>query len=198
MIKKWLLTFFCLFHMLALSWWTLPHSFGGMVLSEAKPQTLEYKLFKQLDRLEKTGLPSVFEAYINLTGSQQYWDFFAPNSPRFHQYLSLCPAIAADPEQSNISCQDEPWFSNLPDDAAAFRLLGSDRSRLYRLTENLINLDDANLLTAFAEYYRSRKLTGTNNKAPAYLIAHQFELHPELAGLAKAGYREDKLLITLP
>lgn len=198
MIKKWLLTLFCLFHMLALSWWTLPHGFGAMVLSEAKPQALEYKLFKQLDRLETTGLPSVFEAYINLTGSQQYWDFFAPNSPRFHQYLSLCPAIAAYPEQGNISCQGKPWFSSLPDDAAKFRLFGSDRSRLYRLTENLINLDDSGLLTAFAKYYRSRKLKKADSNVPAYLIAHQFELHPELSDLAKAGYREDKLLLTLP
>ena len=187
---------FCIFHLLAISWWTLPHTFSNLVLAEENPQSYEYKLVKYLSVIDQSWLGSLFNAYIDVTGSQQYWDFFAPHSSRHHQYLSVCSSIAALPDQEIINCKDEPLFSNLSSDFAEFKLNGSNRSRWYRLTENLITLDDPVLLKAFAQYYR--QLKPDNLETSVYLIAHQFELQPELTALPRPGYRSDKLLLSLP
>ena len=65
--KNTLIVVFCVFHMTAIAWWTLPLS-----LNNNNPLT------------------HLLSAYIDLTGNQQYWDFFAPQSPKYHQYLSVC------------------------------------------------------------------------------------------------------------
>ena len=45
-MKKLFIPAFCLLHMIAIFWWTLPHSFGGMVVANAGQATLEATLFK--------------------------------------------------------------------------------------------------------------------------------------------------------
>jgi hypothetical protein len=201
-MKKYLIPVFCLLHMAAIFWWTLPHSFGGMVLTEDDQNTFEAKLFKGMMLDDFAGLSAMLEKYIDVTGSQQYWDFFAPHSPKYHQYLSVCGSVVNDSEQGKIMCKDKPLFSNLDDDlsknAVNFRFFGSDRSRLYRLTENLANLEDPNLLKAFVNYYQSHQYKAASINESAQLVLHQFELHPELKDLPKAGYRMDKVLLALP
>jgi hypothetical protein len=201
-INKYLIISFCLLHMVAISWWTLPHSFGGMVLANANKYSFEAKLYQLISLESYPKLTFLLENYIDVTGSQQYWDFFAPHSPKFHQYLSVCHSVVADPQQGKITCKDKPLFSNLDDDldknSGLFKVFGSDRSRLYRLTENLANLDDLELLKAFASYFQSHQLGKINVSQPAQLVLHQFELHPELKDLPKAGYRMDKVLLALP
>jgi hypothetical protein len=193
---------FCLLHMIAISWWTLPHSFSGMVFANANNSSFEAKLFQIVSLDGYPGVTNLLQKYIDLTGSQQYWDFFAPHSPKFHQYLSVCHSVVADPQQGKITCKDKPLFSNLDDNldknSAMFKVFGSDRSRLYRLTENLANLDDPELLKAFASYFQSHQLGKVNVSQPAQLVLHRFELHPELKDLPKAGYRMDKVLLALP
>jgi hypothetical protein len=188
--------------MAAIFWWTLPHSFGGMVIAEDDQNTFEAKLFKGMMLDGFPGLSAMLKKYIDVTGSQQYWDFFAPHSPKYHQYLSVCGSVINDPEQGKIICKDKPLFSNLEDDfnknTVNFRVFGSDRSRLYRLTENLVNLEDPNLLKAFVSYYQSRQQDEVGFSQPAQLVLHQFELHPELKDLPKVGYRMDKVLLELP
>lgn len=188
--------------MSAILWWTLPHSFGGMVLTEDDQNTFEAKLFKGMMLDGFPGLSAMLKKYIDVTGSQQYWDFFAPHSPKYHQYLSVCGSVINYPEQGKIICKDKPLFSNLEDDfnknTVNFRVFGSDRSRLYRLTENLVNLEDPNLLKAFVSYYQSRQQDEVGFSQPAQLVLHQFELHPELKDLPKVGYRMDKVLLALP
>jgi len=197
-MKKLVIPVFCLFHLIAISWWTLPHSFGNLVLAEGETTTLEYKLFNVFSKMGQSRLANLSEAYIDSTGSQQYWDFFAPHSTRFHQYISVCDDIESLIEQEIISCKDKPLFSNLTDDFAGFKLFGSNRSRYYRLTENLIALNDPALLKAFADYYRQSQQNQPKTSAEVYVIAHQFELHPGLKTLPKPGYRIDKLLISQP
>lgn len=143
---------------------------------------------------DKSWAYSFFKNYINVTGSQQYWVFFAPQSPKFHQYLSVCDSIIAYPEQGKIACKGQALFSNLNDDFETFKRFGSDRSRFYRLTESLDNLEEPLLLEAFTQYYRTHQRSNVSDKAPAQLALHQFELHPGLRDLPKAGYRMDKLL----
>jgi hypothetical protein len=85
-------------------------------------------------------------------------------------------------------------FSNLDEDLNVFKRFGSDRSRLYRLSENLINLDEPLLLQKFTQYYQTHHRKKIAENAPAQLVQHQFELHPELRDLPSSGYRMDKLL----
>lgn len=197
-MKKFLVPAFCILHIVAIFWWTVPHSLGGMVLANTGQGTLEARLFKwmMLDDLPRVN--ALLQQYIDVTGSQQYWDFFAPQSPKFHQYLSVCRSIITYPEQGKIVCKDKPLFSNLDGDldnnSRAFKRFGSDRSRLYRLTENLVNLEAPLLLEAFTQYYQTQHHGKVVGSSPAQLVLHQFELHPELKDLPKTGYRMDKLL----
>ncbi|NOT13408.1 MAG: hypothetical protein HOP23_16535 [Methylococcaceae bacterium] len=192
-MKKLCIPAFCLLHMIAIFWWTLPHSFGAMIVANDKQASLEAKLFNWLILEENSKAYTLLRNYIDVTGSQQYWDFFAPQIPIVHQYLSVCNSIMTYPQQEQIACQGQALFSNLQPDFAMFRRFGSDRSRLYRLTENLIHLDDPLLLETFTNYYRARQ-----QRKAAQLIQHRFELHPELKDLPKAGYQMDKLLWTAP
>lgn len=201
-LKRWLIPLFCLFHMAAITWWTLPHSFGGLVLTEEKSNAFEARLFKGTQLDEYPAIMDFFERYIDVTGSQQYWDFFAPHSPRYHQYLSICQSVLADPEQGRISCTEKPLFTNLDDSVensvAMFKAFGSDRSRLYRLTETLVKLEDTDLQVALTRFYQRRRLDKEEGVKTAHLVLHQFELHPELKDLPKAGYRMDKVLLARP
>ncbi|CAG7855797.1 hypothetical protein MCAMS1_00054 [biofilm metagenome] len=194
-MKKHLLPVFCIFHLCALLWWTIPHSFGNLMLASGMSSTFSRSLMEWATLTDSPNIARIFQFYINVTGSQQYWDFFAPHSVRLHQYLSVCEAITKTPGQEQVNCQGQPLFSNLERDLEHFQRVGGNRSRLYRLTENLIKLEDPKLLLAFTEYYR----TFLHHNVPtAYLIAHKYELHPELRYLPKTGYRWDTLLITNP
>jgi hypothetical protein len=197
-MKKLFIPAFCLLHMATIFWWTLPHSFGGMVMANAGQATLEARLFKWMMLDDNSWTHAFLQRYIDVTGSQQYWDFFAPQSPKFHQYLSVCDSIMAYPEQGKIACKGQALFSNLSDDFETFNCFGSDRSRWYRLTENLVNLENPLLLETFAHYYRTHQRSTVAENTPVQLVLHQFELHPVLKDLPRAGYRMDSLLWVTP
>jgi len=115
-MKKLFIPVFCLLHMAAIFWWTLPHSFGGMVLANAGQASLEARLFKWMMLDNNRWGHAFLQSYIDVTGSQQYWDFFSPQSPKFHQYLSVCGSIIAYPAQGIIACKGQALFSNLKND----------------------------------------------------------------------------------
>ena len=75
-MKKLIIPAFCLLHMAAIFWWTLPHSFGGMVLANADQASLEARLFKLMMLDNNRWAHAFLQSYIDVTGSQQYWDFF--------------------------------------------------------------------------------------------------------------------------
>ena len=102
-MKKLLIPALCLLHMTAIFWWTLPHGFGGMVVANARQAPLEARLFKWMMLDENSRGHAFLQNFIDMTGSQQYWDFFAPQSPRLHQYLSVCDSIIAYPDQGKIA-----------------------------------------------------------------------------------------------
>lgn len=184
--------------MTAILWWTLPNSFGSLTLVTDQVDSATSKFIKWTMLVDMSTIASLFNQYIDVTGNQQYWDFFAPHSTRYHQYLSVCASIGAESKSEKIICNGQPLFTNLTEDFDTFKVFGSDRSRLYRLTENLIKLDQATLLQAFTRYYRVHPEPDMVAAAKAYLVKHQFELHPELKELPKVGYREDKVLLELP
>jgi len=192
-IKKFFIPVLCLLHMTALFWWTLPHSFQGMIAEDIQQTTIEAKIFKWLGFAENTWPALFLNHYIDITASQQYWDFFAPQSPRFHQYLSVCNAINTDNKSGEISCKGSVLFSNLKSDFDTFKLF-SNSSRYYRLTETLINLNDPELLQAFTKYYQSHPSQGFSNNVSVQLLVHQFEMYPDLKEIPKSGYRIDKIL----
>jgi hypothetical protein len=193
-MRNIVIPFLCLVHMFTLFWWALPHSFGSMFLMENEQKNIETHVFKLITVDEASGLAAFLKSYIDATGSQQYWDFFAPQSPRFHQYLSICNGGIIVPDQENIICAGSLLFSNLGDDYKTFSAFGSNRSRMYRLTENLIKLNEPLLLSAFTSYYRKHANITVADNSKTRLIMHQFELNPNLKELPKYGYRSDKVL----
>ena len=188
--------------MIAISWWSLPHQFAS-VAGGFEERGFDTVLIKIFSLNNNPGIKDLLEHYINLTGSQQYWDFFAPQSPRYHQYLSICTRTQTDPESGKITCSNKPLFSNLDNrlnnEAGYFELFGSGRSRYYRLTENLVKLQDQDLLKRFTAYHRAYSPAAMKDETyPIQLVLHLFELHPELADLSPSGYRMDQILLTLP
>lgn len=196
-MAKLLIPVFCIFHMTAILWWTLPNSFGSLALVTDQEDSAISKFIKWTILADTPTIASLFNQYIDVTGSQQYWDFFAPHSTRYHQYLSVCASLDAESKSEKIICKGQPLFTNLTEDFDSFKVFGSDRSRLYRLTENLIKLDQTSIPQTFTRYYRDHPKSDAAGVDKAYLVRHQFELHPELKELPKVGYREDKVLLEL-
>ena len=192
-IKKIVIPILCLLHMTAIFWWTMPQSFAGIISEDINQTTAEAKLFNWLSFAKNSWLTNLLIHYINATGSQQYWDFFASQNPNFHQYLSVCNSIATDNKSGEISCKGPILFSNLKNNFETFAIF-SHSSRYYRLTESLINLNDPQLLKAFTHYYQTHQAHDFTYNVSVQLIAHQFELYPDLNDLPKAGYRIDKIL----
>lgn len=189
-MKKLLIPTFCLFHMVAIFWWTVPYSIGRMILIDNEHSPIVAKLLKEIMLDDYPNVSALLKKYIDATGSQQYWDFFASPNPRLHQYLSVCGSVIAYPDQGTMACKDKPLFTNLDTN---FERFGSGRSRLYRLTENLTKLEEPVLLEAFTQYYLQHR--GKSADSPsAQLVLHQFELHPGLKDLPRIGYRMDKVI----
>ncbi len=193
-MKKQLIPLLCLFHFFALFWWTVPYSFSDFVAVSNTSNALEANLLHRLKLDEFPKFQTLLQRYIDVSGSQQYWDFFAPHSPKYHQYLSVCTTVISHPEDETIECKGKPAFTNLADNFSRFEHFGSDRSRLYRLTENLAKLEDNQLLHSFTRHYKTAHQSNLHENIQIFLVLHQFELHPELTGLPKAGYRADKIL----
>lgn len=193
-----LIPLLCLFQMLAILWWALPRNF----------ETLEYEndyqhtpIFAWEEPLLNAGKLSpnnpirlLLNHYINLTGSQQYWDFFAPATPKFHQYLSICYDTVNNPRQGNISCTSPALFTNLNLEFKSVSLFNVTDSRLYRLTENLATLNDPQLFQAFTRYYQNQNIT--HQGSSPVLVLHLFELAPGFKDLPSYGYQMDKLLFS--
>lgn len=189
--------FLCLLHMMAISWWSLPRHFEIIRYDQAYDGTplfiWEEPILNAVSLNHVQSLRQGLERYIDITGNQQYWDFFAPASPKIHQYFSICADIVKRPELDRIICVSPPLLTNLNLDFTGFRLLFKpEASRWYRLTENLTSLNNPDLLRAFTEYY-GRQNNVTQPK-PASLILHQFELAPALKGLPAGGYQMNTIL----
>jgi hypothetical protein len=191
MIQR-LIPFFCLFHILAILWWALPKSFADVqAAKDFNPTAIfdwEMPLLNATRLSDNHPLNSVFSFYINLTGTQQYWDFFAPSVPKFHQYLSICNDLIKIPQQGKIICKAPALFSHFNNEFNNLNLVGVAESRFYRLTENLAALDNPELFTALSHYYQKQ------NAVQPILVLHQFELAPDLPGLPTYGYQMDKQL----
>lgn len=193
-----LIPLLCLFHMLAILWWSLPRNFESLEYEKDYDATAivtwEQPLLNVGKLSPNNSLRVLLSAYINLTGSQQYWDFFAPTAPKFHQYFSICHDIVRNSLQGNISCSSRPLFTNLDLEFKGFNLLIANDSRHYRLTENLFALNDPKLLQAFTRYYAPQQLT--NKESSPVLVLHLFELAPRLEGLPSYGYQMDSVLFS--
>lgn len=192
-IKKIVIPILCLLHMTAIFWWAFPRSLEGIVTEDINQSTVEAKLFNGLRFAENSWSTKLLNHYIDATGSQQYWDFFAPQNPNFHQYLSVCNSLAIDNKSGEISCKGPILFSNLKHNVETFAIFNHS-SRYYRLTETLINLNDPQLLKAFTHYYQTHQAHDFTYNVSALLLAHQFELYLDLKDLPKSGYRIDKIL----
>lgn len=193
-----LIPFLCVFHMLAILWWAMPRNFESLKYDKDYDPTPLFAWEESLLNFGKLNpnsrLSSLLNGYINVTGSEQYWDFFAPATPKFHQYISICDEVFKNQLQGKISCTSAPLFTNFNLEFKGFNFFGSNDSRYYRLTENLTALDDPKLFQAFTHYYQAQRLT--NKDAHPVMILHLFELAPGLEGLPSYGYQMDNLLFS--
>lgn len=184
--------------MLAVFWWTVPRNFETLQPQSDYNETPlfaeEHSLLKALSLSENNTLRTIFNYYIDITGNQQYWEFFAPASPKWHQYISICHNFTQQPQQGRIICSDKPAFSNFNFSFKGINFTTADDSRLYRLTENLSSLNDTALLQAFNQYYQSQE--AAEQERPTVLILHQFELFPRLKGMPDEGYQMDSILFS--
>ncbi|MBK8816570.1 MAG: hypothetical protein IPN42_14190 [Methylococcaceae bacterium] len=198
-MKRLIIILFCIIHSLAIAWWSLSQGFSQISVVNAE-NSFETIVMKAVSLENYPILYSFFQNYIDFTGSQQYWDFFAPQSSKYHQYLSVCDSIESYPALGKIACKKQSGFSNLDanieEGTNLYRSLGGYSSRLYRLTENLTKLEDPTMLNAFATYYSTKRQNKNNEMNSVFIVQHQFELHPELIDLPKPGYRLDKVIWT--
>jgi len=95
-MKKQLILVFCILHFCAIFWWSAPYSYG-YVLTSGRNDASGQPIKHWLTLARNPHLASFLHAYINVTGSQQYWDFFAPHSIKYHQYLSVCTEVDTAP-----------------------------------------------------------------------------------------------------
>ena len=185
----------CVLHMLAILWWTVPQHFPALQADGAYDATPVFDLEQPLLDAARLDLDSagyrVLRAYIGLTASEQNWDFFAPAAPHFHQYLSVCAAVKVGVLPEQLQCVGATGFSTLQFGFKGWAWGVADDSRWYRLTENLLGLNDTALLRAFSRYYQSPGMINDSTGHKPVLIMHQFELFPGLQGMPSEGYRVD-------
>ncbi len=175
-IRKGTIVTFIIFHLIALIFWVFP-PYSAAVLDEPKPNDiiplLERHLFSGLQHLQTTATPRLFNAYIDLIGMHQYWDFFAPNAPTQHRYLRVCKSITQHPESNLIDCGTLLYKSYHGKLADTIKPHLGRRSRSFRLTENLTHLRRADLLEAFTRHW-----TLPDQQNPEiYLVVSEFALN---------------------
>ncbi|MGH8553180.1 MAG: hypothetical protein ACRERS_07780 [Methylococcales bacterium] len=130
--------------------------------------------------------------YIDLLGAHQYWDFFAPQTPRIHRYLSVCGDILEASEHGRIECINPLYQSFAGDVDNVAQPHRGNRSRAFRLVENLFRLRHPVLLNAFTLYWAHKKYH--TEPRTAFLLLHEFTLQPGGRNTKSARVWRDELI----
>ncbi len=156
----------------------------------------EHRFFQWFETHQNYRLFQYFTDYIDLIGAYQYWDFFAPVSPRTIHFLTVCTKISMRPELHRIDCNGNVLFKSyngtLED---ALHSHDGKRSRSFRFTENFINFDD-HFQNLFINYWsqKNRELNGSEH---IYVIDHQFQIKTDDTGIPRELERIDQLISTI-
>lgn len=125
---------------------------------------------------DKNQATILLASYISLTGSEQYWDFFAPAPYTDYQSLLVCDAIHFSNNQQ-VDCTGNILYQSYDGNLKQiFRDFGGNRSRSYRFTEQFIALDNTAVYEQFLRYWHEQsKLPKTDF---LYLISQNHVIKP--------------------
>ncbi|MGH8548021.1 MAG: hypothetical protein ACRERU_05375 [Methylococcales bacterium] len=197
--RKAAISVFVILHFCALIVWMIP-PYAGMVIDSPHAGSLtvriEQRLFRALAPDDGGVVAILTRNYIDLLGAYQYWDFFAPDTPRIHRYLSVCTDILESRDKRHIECLDPVYQSfegNIEDAAHAHH---GNRSRAFRLVENLFRLRRPDLMNAFTLYWRHQKHFDAAGRS--YLLLHEFTLRPDSLDAKSTSGSRDELIWVAP
>ena len=127
--------------------------------------------------------------YIALTGSEQYWDFFAPAPYVDHQSLIVCDAIRFPNTNRHAECTGNILYQSYDGDLSQiFRKFSGNRSRSYRFAEQFIALNNETVYEQFLRFWDKQNAYSATDYL--YLIAQYRPIKP-----AKGGPRQTNKLI---
>lgn len=186
---------FVILHFCALVAWIAP-PYAAMMDStldaNSATRRFEHMLFAALRPKNGEVVSNLLRKYIDFLGVYQYWDFFAPTAPRIHRYLSVCGEILMSSENRHIKCLDPLYQSfdgNLNKTAESHR---GERSRSFRLVENLVRLDRPDLMDAFTMYWRNKQHRDQTKRT--FLLLHEYTLYPGSPNVEREILRRDELI----
>jgi hypothetical protein len=197
--RKGAISALILFHFCALTLWILP-PYSEMIAHSAHAGTLpgrfEQMISHALTPRDGGPVSILSRTYVDLFGLHQYWDFFAPGSVRIHRYLSVCAEIRESPAGKIIECIEPVYqsFDGGVEDAA--KPHHGNRSRSFRLVENLIRLNRPDLLDAFSLYWQKKRQP--EKDGTVYLVLHEFTLRAGRGNPASRIARRDELIWIAP
>ena len=190
---------FVILHFCALiAWIALPYS--GMMDSaphaDSPARSIEKILFDALRPKDGGTVSNLLRKYVDFLGAYQYWDFFAPLALRVHRYLSVCGEILESSGNRQIKCMDPLYQSFDGKLGEAAKSHHGDRSRSFRLVENLVRLDRPDLLDAFTMYWRNKKQR--DNSERTFLLLHEYTLTPGVPNARSETQGRDELIWVSP
>ncbi|MCI0655210.1 MAG: hypothetical protein L0Y39_12135 [Methylococcaceae bacterium] len=193
--RKATISAFILFHFCALMLWILP-PYSEMIAKAphtgSPVRQFEPHLFAALTAPDDGPVSNLVGNYIDILGAYQYWDFFAPETPRIHRYLSVCTDIFDAFEPGRIECINPLYQSYEGDVDHAAQAHHGNRSRSFRLVENQFRLKRPDLLNAFTRYWLHKKYP--DQPRTAFLLLHEFTLQPGSRDTKSESRRRDELI----
>lgn len=163
-IKHRLITCLVGFHLLMIGIWSLL----GMRLNAIEDNVH----YEQLPPV----LISILANYVAITGSEQYWDFFAPAA--YNDYLALIVCDQIRVMNDHIECTGNVLYQSYDGDwRQVFKKFDGQRSRSYRFVEQLIKQDDADLQERFLRYWSDH--SPNTDSENIYLIGQTIGRSPQ-------------------
>lgn len=198
-IRKAAISAFILIHFWAVTIWIIP-PYSEMIekstYADSPAGQFEQKLAALLTGADGEFGSILARNYVDLIGAHQYWDFFAPDAPLFHRYLSVCSDILESKGTTRIECINPLYQSFAGDLDHVTQSHHGDRSRSFRLVENLLRLKRMDLLNAFTRYWSQKKYP--DESRTAFLLLHEFSLQPGRPEPESGSTRRDELIWFAP
>ena len=208
-LRKIAISLFFVLHTSALILWVFP-PYSDLVLDEQNGRgfvpNIEQHIFSWFKNSQNHAFPGLLNAYVDLIGAHQYWDFFAPEVPKVHRYLRVCPEIIVVLDDDRIGCINPLYKSYDGTLFEAIHSFNGARSRSFRLTENLVRLQRQDLFESFTRYWWNEK---TNQKKVRYnqvflvlteypLVLTEYPLHPKTFSPPPEYGRKDSVVWITP
>ncbi len=197
-MRKILVSAFVIFHFSAVTlwvFWPYAEQFSKDSSQKTPFAALERGVLEKIRSLDDAPVFRLVDFYINTLGLHQYWDFFAPQTPRVHRYLRVCRHISLDPESKLIACKQPLYKSYRGTLGDAVHSFDGLNSRDFRFTENMVRLHRLNFYEKFLKYWHDHAHTGSETKrSEIYAIISEFELQPDSRPNSAGSIRRDEVV----